>query len=90
MKTIIMKARSAGLSTLMSYRGVTGTKGVVGIDSQIKNGYMTCNNCLGNGYGYIGLCIVCNGDGKRKPNWTEYIIYKSELIDCDYNRETEG
>jgi DnaJ-class molecular chaperone len=83
----------------MSCPGNPGVSGYSGKRRDIiKDGFFTCDNCYGSGKGYSGYqngssisknivtCDHCNGTGRRKPTWTEYIMNKNQLEDCEYNK----
>jgi len=66
--------------------------------SVIRNGFFCCDKCYGRGsYPPNTIpfgkqlkeidCEVCLGTGIRPPTWTEYIVNKDKLCDCEYNKK---
>ena len=57
---------------------------------KLFDGFILCEQCSGSGKILINReklnrCNMCDGNGTRKPTWTEKITMKTVLKDCRYN-----
>ena len=57
---------------------------------KLFNGIILCELCDGAGKIFThGVeperCMVCDGNGTRKPTWSEKITLRDRLKDCIYN-----